>query len=201
MKHCGLALCKAMWACLVLATLMLPTARAAGGAGIVLTAQQTAWVNQHSAQTFTVGFDPFGGVDSFELRGKRYGFLHLMLADIQQQTGLRLVPADSTGWDDAYSRFVGGKIDILYGANATPEREKIMRFTAPAQRYPYVLLARKGGSVQTLGDMDGKRLGVIANDFVIEALPRAYPCLPTRIWHCPRWPKAALTPLSPLAAV
>ena len=175
MKHCGLALCKAMWACLVLATLMLPTARAAGGAGIVLTAQQTAWVNQHSAQTFTVGFDPFGGVDSFELRGKRYGFLHLMLADIQQQTGLRLVPADSTGWDDAYSRFVGGKIDILYGANATPEREKIMRFTAPAQRYPYVLLARKGGSVQTLGDMDGKRLGVIANDFVIEALPRAYP--------------------------
>ena len=175
MKQCGLALCKVWWACLLLLAMLLPTAQAAPGTGVPLTTEQTNWLTQHKNQTFTVGFDPFGGADSFELRGKRYGFLHLLLADIHKQTGLRLVPADSAGWDDAYSRFVAGKIDILYGANATPEREKIMRFTAPAQRYPYVVLAHKGGNVQTLGDLDGKRLGVIANDFVIEALPRVYP--------------------------
>lgn len=175
MKQCGLALGKVWWACLLLLAMLLPAAQAAPDTGVPLTAEQTNWLTQHKNQTFTVGFDPFGGVDSFELRGKRYGFLHLLLADIHKQTGLRLVPADSAGWDDAYSRFVAGKIDILYGANATPEREKIMRFTAPAQRYPYVVLAHKGGNVQTLGDLDGKRLGVIANDFVIEALPRVYP--------------------------
>ena len=175
MVQCALALCKAVWACLLMAAVLMPTAQAATGAGIALTAEQTSWLAQHKSKTFTIGFDPLGGVDSFELRGKRYGFLHLLLADIHKQTGLRLVPADSSDWDDAYSRFVAGKIDILYGANATPERQKIMRFTPPAQRYPYVVLAPKGGSVQTLGDLDGKRLGVIANDFVIEALPRVYP--------------------------
>ena len=175
MVQCALALCKAVWACLLMAVVLMPTAQAATGAGIALTAEQTSWLAQHKSKTFTIGFDPLGGVDSFELRGKRYGFLHLLLADIHKQTGLRLVPADSSDWDDAYSRFVAGKIDILYGANATPERQKIMRFTPPAQRYPYVVLAPKGGSVQTLGDLDGKRLGVIANDFVIEALPRVYP--------------------------
>lgn len=175
MQQHGWAFGRAWCACLLLLAMLLPTAQAAPGAGIPLTAEQTTWLDQHRAQTFTVGFDPFGGVDSFELRGKRYGFLHLLLSDIQKQTGLNLVAANSAGWDDAYNRFVAGKIDILYGANATPEREKIMRFTAPAQRYPYVVLAHKGGGVQTLGDLDGKRLGVIANDFVIEALPRAYP--------------------------
>ncbi|QTN29820.1 transporter substrate-binding domain-containing protein [Rhodoferax sp. AJA081-3] len=176
LKQHGLALGRAWWACLLLAAAMLlPTVHAAAGAGIPLTTEQTAWLDHNKAQTFTVGFDPFGGVDSFELRGKRHGFLHLLLADIHKQTGLRLVPANSSDWDDAYSRFVAGKIDILYGANPTHEREKIMRFTAPAQRYPYVVLAPKAGNVQTLSELDGKRLGVIANDFVLEALPRFYP--------------------------
>ena len=175
MKQCGLGLCKAWWACLLLAALLLPSAYAEQADGVQLTAEQTAWLAQHKDQTYTVGFDPFGGVDSFVLRGKRYGFLPLLLADIQKQTGLHLEPAANSDWDDAYSRFVSGKIDILYGANPTPEREKTMRFTPPAQRYPYVVLAPKAGSIQTLSELDGKRLGVIANDFVTEALPRIYP--------------------------
>ncbi|MES2582201.1 MAG: transporter substrate-binding domain-containing protein [Pseudomonadota bacterium] len=175
MTQCGWGVCKAWRACLLLLALLLSGLATAQTPGIQLSAEQKAWLAQHQTKPLTVGFDPFSGMDSFELRGKRYGFLHLLLADIQKKTGLRLVPANSAGWDDAYSRFTEGKIDILYGANATPDREKIMRFTAPAQRYPYVVLAPKAGAVQTLGDLDGKRLGVIANDFVIEALPRVYP--------------------------
>lgn len=180
MKQWGWELCKPAWTglltnALLQFVLLLPTWTAAQPAAITFSAEQQAWIAQHQSRALPVGFDPFGGVDSFELRGKRYGFLHLMLADIQQKTGLRLVPANSAGWDDAYSQFVQGKVDILYGANATPERGKIMRFTAPAQRYPCVVLAPKSGGVQALGDLDGKRLGVISNDFVLEALPRAYP--------------------------
>lgn len=163
------------WIVLLYFTFHVSTGHAAQPDSIQLSPEQGAWVAQHQGQPLTVGFDPFAGVDSFELRGQRMGFLHLLLADIQKRTGLKLVPAESTGWDDAYSRFVAGKIDVLYGANATPEREKIMRFTAPAQRYPYVVLAPKDGGVQALGDVDGKRLGLIDNDFVLEALPRAYP--------------------------
>ncbi len=42
----------------------------------------------------------------------------------KKRTGIQLTPAESTAWDAAYSRFVAGKIDILYGANDTPERKR-----------------------------------------------------------------------------
>ena len=163
------------WLVAAFVALTMQAAQVVQAADIQLSAEQRAWLQQNQNHTFTVGFDPFAGVDSFELRGQRIGFMHLMLEDIQKTLGLRLVPAQTAGWDDAYSQFVDGKVDLLYGANPTPERDKIMRFTAPAQKYPYVVLSRKDSTVQTLGDVDGKRLGVIANDFVQEAFPATYP--------------------------
>lgn len=148
-------------------------AQAAGG--VTLTVEQSAWMTAHRDQTWTVGFDPLAGVDSFDFRGRRVGVLPALLNDIQAQLGLKLVQAKVTGWDDAYSQFVAGKIDVLYGANPTPEREKIMRFTSAALKYPYVVFSRKASTVQTLGDLDGKRVGFIRNDFVQEALPREFP--------------------------
>ncbi|MDT8990322.1 transporter substrate-binding domain-containing protein [Curvibacter sp. APW13] len=148
---------------------------ASASAGLALTPEQAQWVAAHAGQPLQVGFDPYSGMDSFALRGRRQGFLHLLLDDINAQTGLKLVAAQASGWDEAYRHFVQGQTDVLYGANPTPEREKIMRFTAPAQRYPYVVLARKDGSVKTLGDIDGKAIGFIASDFVLQALPQAYP--------------------------
>nr|WP_316642404.1 transporter substrate-binding domain-containing protein [uncultured Roseateles sp.] len=136
---------------------------------------ERAWIAAHRDRVLTVGFDPYAGLDSFEFQGRRRGLLPALLKDMGEQLGLRLEPAEVKSWDDAYSRFVAGKIDVLYGANVTPEREKIMRFTAPAQKYPYTVFARKDSSVQTLGDLDGKRVGFLANDFVIEQLPKEFP--------------------------
>ena len=63
---------------------------------------------------------------------------------------------------------------MLYGANPTPEREELMVFPRPALRYPYVVFAHRDSPVQTLGDLDGKRVGFIANDFVSRQLPLEY---------------------------
>ena len=114
-------------------------------------------------------------MDSFEFRGQTQGLLPALIKDMQSQLGIRLEPARVKAWDDAYRRFVQGNIDVLYGANPTPERERIMVFTRPALRYPYVVLARKASSVQMLGDLDGKSVGFIANDFVSTQLPKEYP--------------------------
>jgi diguanylate cyclase (GGDEF)-like protein len=140
-----------------------------------LAPEDAAWVEAHRNQTFTVGFDPYAGMDVFDFRGVRTGFLPALIDDMQKTLGLRLVLARVNGWDDAYRRFVAGRIDILYGANPTPEREKIMVFTRPALRYPYVVFARKDSSIQTLGDLDSKRVAFIANDFVSQQMPREYP--------------------------
>lgn len=141
----------------------------------LLTREELAWVAAHRDKPLTVAYDPFAGMDSFDFRGKRIGFLHELLADMEAQLGLRLSLADVAGWDDAYDRFVRGELDILYGANATPERKRIMVFTRPVMRYPYVVFARKNSLVQTLGDLDGRRIGFLTADFVSDQLPGEYP--------------------------
>ena len=159
----------------VLSLLATTTAVRAEAPSLKLTPEEQVWVAAHREQTFTVGFDPYSGMDVFDFRGVRTGLLPALLADMQRELGVRLVLADALGWDDAYGRFVQGKIDILYGANPTPERQRIMAFTRPALRYPYVIFARKDSSVQTLGDLDGRRVGFIANDFVSQQIPKEYP--------------------------
>ena len=159
----------------LLSLLATATAARAEAPSLNLNPEEKAWVAAHREQTFTVGFDPYSGMDVFEFRGARTGLLPALLAEMQNELGVRLVMADVLGWDDAYSHFVGGKIDILYGANPTPERERIMLFSRPALRYPYVVFARKDSSTQTLGDLDGRRIGFIANDFVSQQLPKEYP--------------------------
>ncbi len=146
----------------------------AGASSITLTAAQTRWIEAQGDKVFTVGFDPYAGMDDFEYRGKRVGLLTNLLKDMHETLGLRFAKADVTDWDSAYSGFVRREVDILYGANPTPERERTMVFTRPAQRYPYMVLARKESSVQTLGDLDGKKVGFISNDFVREQLPNTY---------------------------
>lgn len=150
-------------------------ALAAPAAPLQLTPEEQAWLVAQRGKTFTVGFDPFAGMDSFDFNGQRKGVLPSLLQDLQAQLGLTVVPAQVKGWDDAYQRFVAGQIDILYGANPTPEREQIMRFTRPVWKYPYTVFARKNTSVQTLGDLDGKPVGFIRNDFVIQQLPKEFP--------------------------
>ena len=155
---------------LLLATLWFP----ARAAPLTLTAEQTRWIQAQENKVFTVGFDPYAGMDDFEFRGHRVGLLPSLLKAMQNDLGLRFEKAQVVDWDDAYVRFERGDIDILYGANPTPERERTMVFTQAAQRYPYMVLARKDSSVQTLGDLDGKKVGFIANDFVRAQLPNAY---------------------------
>ena len=156
--------------CVAVAALAAPLA-----SSVQLTPDEQSWLAAQRDKTFTVGFDPYAGLDSFEFRGKHLGLLPELLKDMQVQLGLHLEPAQAKGWDDAYQRFVGGQIDILYGANPTPERERIMRFTRPVWKYPYTVFARKNTSVQTLGDLDGKPVGFLRNDFVIQQLPLEFP--------------------------
>ena len=146
----------------------------AAAAPLTLTAEQTRWIQVQGDRVFTIGFDPDAGMDDFEFRGQRVGLLPSLLKEMQTDLGLRFAKATVVDWEDAYTRFEHGRIDILYGANPTPERERTMVFTQAAQRYPYMVLARKDSSVQTLGDLDAKKVAFIANDFVRQQLPNAY---------------------------
>lgn len=164
--------CLSFW---IVCCCALTAATTGAAAPLQLSPQEQAWLTTQQGKTLTVGFDPYAGLDSFEFQGRRIGLLPELLKDLQAQLGLQVVPADVKGWDDAYQRFVSGQIDILYGANPTPERDLIMRFTRPVWKYPYTVFARKNSPVQTLGDLDGKPVGFLRNDFVIQQLPKEFP--------------------------
>ncbi|MCV2354450.1 transporter substrate-binding domain-containing protein [Paucibacter sp. B2R-40] len=176
----ALRLCMALMFALLCSLGWAQTTSTVNGA-VDLDANQRAWISAHKDRVLSVGFDPEAGLDSFEFQGRRIGLLPALLDDMQTQLGLRLLLAEVKNWDDAYGRFLAGKIDLLYGANPTPEREKVMRFTQAAQKYPYVVFARKDSLVQTLGDLDGKTVGFLANDFVIERLPAEFPNVQVRV--------------------
>ncbi len=158
----------------VVGCLVVAGAGAGEKSSVVLTPEEAAWVAAHRETVFSVGFDPYAGMDVFDFQGRRTGFLPALLEDMQAQLGLRLALAEVKTWNDAYRAFEHGRIDVLYGANPTPEREELMVFTRPALRYPYVVFAHRDSPVQTLGDLDGKRVGFIANDFVSRQLPLEY---------------------------
>ncbi|GKT37139.1 diguanylate cyclase (GGDEF) domain-containing protein, partial [Aduncisulcus paluster] len=76
---------------------------------------------------------------------------------------------------EVYSGLSSGDIDILFGANETPERRTWMAFTKPVHRYPYAAFALKNSGIQTMGDLDGRRLGIIEGDIIESLLPGEYP--------------------------
>ena len=173
-------LCRRYLACLG-TVFLLAMASASANATVVapsrvqLSSEEQAWLAAHHDETFTVGFDPFAGLDYFDFRGHHAGLLPALLADMKTQLGLNVVTANIQNWNDAYTRFVAGQLDILYGANPTPERNRIMWFTRPVWEYPYNMFALKNSAVQTLGDLDGKKVGFLRNDFVVQQLPKEFP--------------------------
>lgn len=77
----------------------------------------------------------------------------------------------------AASRFEAiqsGKIDILCGATTkTLSRAEIVGFTQPTLVTGGALLSRKDASVDTIGDLAGKRVAVVSNTTTIAALEKA----------------------------
>jgi len=169
------------WACVVCVLLLemggAPQAAIAGTTPVAvqLNFEEQAWLAANRDKTFSIGFDPVAGLDYFEFRGQHTGLLPAMTADIEHQLGLKLVPVKVKDWDDAYTRFLAGQLDVLYGANQTPERSRVMWFTRPVWKYPYNMFGVKDSSVQTLGDLDGKKVGFLRNDFVVRQLPKEFP--------------------------
>jgi len=142
---------------------------------LALDAEELAWLAARQSRPITVAHDPGAGLDQFELLGRESGLLTSLLQDMSEQLGLPFVRVVSRDWEQAYGRFERGEVDVLFGANPTPERLQRMQFTPPVLRYPYMVFARRNSDVKDLSDLDGRSLGFLRADFVTSELPREYP--------------------------
>lgn len=139
-----------------------------------LTEAEKAWLDSHRGEPFLMGLDPYSGMEYFDYQGKAYGYVPKLAKMIEQELGIRIQLVTDRPWGQVLEDLKAGRIALLFGANATPERETYMAFTEPVYKYPYAVFALKDSTVQTLGDLDVKRLGFIAGDFVQTRLPETY---------------------------
>ncbi|MGB3366585.1 MAG: transporter substrate-binding domain-containing protein [Acidaminobacteraceae bacterium] len=161
---------------LVFITLILTTS-VSFASDTEFTIEEESWLKEHSGETFTLGLDPYSGMDYFEFRGEKRGYLIDVVEQLRNDTGLNIrIIGDST-WGKVYDEFLDGDIDILFGANVTEERLKVMDFTKAIHKYPYAVFSSENGNVRTLGDLDGKKVGFIEGDISIELFVNYYPKL------------------------
>jgi len=141
---------------------------------VSLTNDQQQWLTKNKDRVFTLGIDPYSGSEYFKYGDEEKGYLIPIIKIINKNLGINIKLVASKPWGEVYSGLQNGSIDILFGANETPERDKFMTFTRPVSKSPYALIAKKDGDIHTIGDIDGRPIGFLKNDIVTELLPKIY---------------------------
>lgn len=132
------------------------------------------WLLEHRDETFSLGLDPYSGMDYFNLFDQKKGYLIDVVKLIEQELNIHIDIIEDQTWGEVYSGLLEGRVDILFGANVTEERLKMMAFTEPIIKNPYIVFAQKNPNIQTIGDLDRKRIGFIEGDIIIDAFPKKY---------------------------
>ena len=146
----------------------------ASSSDIAFTKEELNFIDAHQNETFLLGLDPYSGMDYFEFKNKKTGFLLDVLSLIKRETKLNIKIASEKSWGEALNGLSSGDIDILFGANSNIVRKKYMNFTRPIIQYPYAVFAKKGSSVQTLGDLDAKKVAFIDGDVNLQPFLDTY---------------------------
>jgi len=121
--------------------------------------------------------DPFSGMEYFSLNGQEEGVALELSALLSDALGIPVVPEIGKPWGEILSGLLDGQVDILFGANETEARRKVMTFTRPLYKNPYNLLARQSSDIYVVGDLEDKLLGFMEGDIVIDLFPELYPHL------------------------
>ena len=145
------------------------------GMDLSLTEAEADYLSQKKGQVLKLGLDPYSGMDYFWHDGKIKGYVVDLAKLIERDLGLSVEIVGDKSWGEVYRGLEVGDVDILFGANVTPERLEWMAFTSPVHKYPYAVFARKDSPIQTVGDLDEHRLGVISGDVIESYLPDEYP--------------------------
>lgn len=159
--------------CLLLFAIV-PGTCAAEDSPLPLTAEEETWLNAHRSGPLFMGLDPYSGMEYFTYQDRVYGYVPELAKLIERELGVRIELVADRSWGEVFEDLKNGRIALLFGANKTVEREAYMAFTEPVLKYPYAVFALKDSAIQTLGDLDGKRLGFIDGDFVQEQFPETY---------------------------
>jgi diguanylate cyclase (GGDEF)-like protein len=137
-------------------------------------AAEKEYIEDNINRTYTIGIFPMSGKDYFSYEEKTYGYILEVIKVLEDETGLDFDLRIYSSWNAVYSRFVAGEVDILFGANKTEEREKIMLFTEPLEKIPYAIFVHKDSDILTIGDFENRIIGFQKSDMIINAFRESF---------------------------
>lgn len=148
--------------------------KASAGRSIELTKEEEDWLYKNKNRVFTLGINPDSGKEYFIYEGQEKGYLIPLVKILEEDLGIKIKIDASKSWGENYSGLQTGNIDILFGANETSERKRIMAFTHPITRNPYLVISKKDSSITTIGDIDKKNVGFMKSDIVVNLMANTY---------------------------
>lgn len=137
-------------------------------------AEEKELIEESIDKTYTIGIYPMSGKDYFSYEEKTYGYILEVVQVLEDETGMDFDLRIYSSWDAVYNRFIDGELDILFGANRTEEREKIMLFTEPLEKIPYAIFVHKESDLLTIGDFENQTIGFQKSDMIINAFKESY---------------------------
>lgn len=135
-------------AALTVAALSTP-ARAQTGADL------STWDRVNSSKTLRIAAVA-GGAPNYQkdlATGEWSGIMIDLAKNLAAKLGAKLEISETT-WGNAVLDLQSNKIDIFFGLNPTPQREKVISFSQPLFNNAYSLIAKKGFSPKTWAEMD-----------------------------------------------
>lgn len=143
----------------------------------LLTPEEINWLQTHGEDIFYVGLDPDAGMEYFQYDDREMGYLSDIVQLLSEKLDIKMQIRPDLSWSEAVSGLQSDEIQVLFGANPTPERLKTMRFTDAIYSVPYTVLGRVMGEVQNIGDLNHKKVGFLAGDVANTLIQEAYPNL------------------------
>ncbi len=119
------------------------------------TADMATWERVTSTKTLRIAAVA-GGAPNYQkdlATGQWSGIMIDLANNLAAKLGAKLVISETT-WGNAVLDLQSNKIDIFFGLNPTPQREKVIAFSQPLYNNAYGLIAKKGYSPKTWEEMD-----------------------------------------------
>jgi len=142
---------------------------------LVLAAEERRWLKDHPK--IRLGIDPNWPPIEFLNKKKEYsGISAGFVRALEKRLGLTLASAEGLAWLQVVQGLKDKNLDMLAAVAPTPDREAYLLFTKPYASFPAVIVTRKDAPfIGGVGDLTGKKVGVIEGYAVQEYLKRSFP--------------------------
>lgn len=138
--------------------------------------QERAWLEQRN-QRLTLCVDPdWMPLEGVNHRGQHTGVSAEVFSLFAERSNIRFEVLPNASWQKVIQAVKERRCDLLPISMKTPKKAEFLDFTAPYLKIPNVVIGRiEAPFMERLKDLDGMRLGVVANYAFAELLKQRQP--------------------------